>query len=711
MSTDLETRQEYELTHGTARYWHIELGLADDEEKDWREEGKEVVNRFRAEGSKSLMGREKKFNILWSNTETLKSSLVARMAKPDVRRRYRDRDDKAGREVSIILERALEYSADIHDDFNHIKAAVEDYLLPGRAVVWVTYEPVVIDVDGVETIGDQRCMLEYIHWEDYRESPAKRPEDVRWKARRHLWTRQEIDDRFPNAGDVPLNWTPDSDSESIEDAFKRAEVWEVWDKVERKRVFVVKGYHELVGEEDEYNLEKFYPTPDALVSVRTNESGVPVPEFRLYQDQADELDRITTRINRLIEGLKRRGVYDASVPELAKLADAGDNEFIPSENYASLAQGGGLQGSFQTEDLTSLATTLMGLYEQRDRLVQTIYEVTGISDVIRGSTDPGETATAQKLKGQFGSMRMKTRQDAVQKYIRDLMRIKAELIAENYEPHILQRMTGIKGADPAKKQQAQIMAMQMQQQGQPVPAEVTDLLSEPTWDDFLKIMRDDKARSYHIDIETDSTVFEDAEGEKKNRMEFVNNLGMFLQNSLPVVQAAPEMTNVVFEAMEFMVRGFKIGRGFEDVIEETKDKILEQQKQAESQPQQPDPAQMEAQAKQQSDQAKMQADQAKMQQDGQIKLKEMEAQAQDATAKDMLEQDKLTDTSSKWRTEAELKEREIVLKERIQEWNEREGAARLNIEAVKVDVDKEHRAQDHDLAVAGHHLRSNQPND
>ena len=172
MASDLETRQEYELSHGPARYWAIELDLADDEEREWRDEGKEVVERYRAEGSPNLMGREKHFNILWSNVETLKSSLFGRMAKPDVRRRYRDRKDKAGREVAIILERALEYGSDVYDYQSHIEAAVEDYLLPGRGVVWVTYEPVIVEVDGIETIGDQRCKMEYVHWEDYRESPA-----------------------------------------------------------------------------------------------------------------------------------------------------------------------------------------------------------------------------------------------------------------------------------------------------------------------------------------------------------------------------------------------------------------------------------------------------------------------------------------------------------------------------------------------------------
>ena len=196
------------------------------------------------------------------------------------------------------------------------------------------------------------------------------------------------------------------------------------------------GYKDVLADDDDpYTLENFLQCPTPLIAVRTNNTSVPVPEFTLYQDQADELDRVTSRITTLIEGLKRRGVYDSSIPELAHLANATDNEFVPSDNFANLAQKGGLSGAFQTEDISAITQVLAGLYNQRGQVLQTIYEITGISDIIRGGgTKASESATAQQLKAQYGSMRLRLRQEDIQKYIRDLFRIKAELIAENYEP-------------------------------------------------------------------------------------------------------------------------------------------------------------------------------------------------------------------------------------------------------------------------------------
>ena len=587
-----ETRKEMEVVQGTAQYWQMELESADQTEKDWRERGRAVVARYRDERSADSFGAGlyKQFNILWSNTETMKGALFARMPKADVRRRYSD-NNPITRQTAIVLERALQYGNEVYSADKPIKAVVEDYLLPGRGVVWVVYEPIfvkeTIQVESIdefgnmimidqeeERIADQRCYFEYVNWEDYRESPAKRPEDIYWKARRHLLTRDELIEKgFKNASNIPLNWSPEpteSYAEEYSEVFSRAEVWEIWDKYKEKRYFVSKGYNEILAEDDDpYELEKFFPTPDALVAIRTNETSVPIPEFTLYQDQADELDRITTRISNLIEGLKRRGVYDASVPELSHLADAGDNDFVPSENFAQLAAKGGLQQVFQQEDIAPIAQVLTGLYQQRNQILDTIYQITGISDIIRGSTKASETATAQQLKAQFGSMRMRKKQNEISEYIRDLFRIKAELIAEHYEPETLAAMT----------------AMQITPE-------------------MIQILRDDKLRSYSIDIESDATIFTDEEEEKRTRIEFLNSFGGYLQQAVGMATQSPILTPLAFQALRFLMGAWKVGRNFEDVIDQTEAQLMQQAQQAMQAGPQPTEAEKIAMQKMQTEMAK-----------------------------------------------------------------------------------------------------------
>ena len=624
------TRTELELREGTAQYWQIELENAEKTEEEWRKRGRIVVERYRDERNIDGIGSadERKFNILWANTETLKGALFAKMAKPDVRRRFPN-GNPITREIAKVLERTLSYANDVYNANKPIESALEDYLLPGRGVVWIVYDPVfikeIVEMEEInefgetviieveqERIGEQRCYFDYVHWEDYRENPAKRPEDVSWKARRHLWTRDELKDKgFSNAEDIPLNWSPDTESENYEaqEVFKRAEIWEIWDRKKYKRYYIAKGYDKIIREDDDpYGLEGFYPTPTPMIAVKTNNTNVPIPEFTLYQDQAEELDRVTSRISHLIEGLKRRGVYDAAVPELSHLANAGDNDFVPSENFAQLASKGGLAGVFQQEDISPIGVVLQGLYTQRTQILEIIYEVTGISDLLRGNTKASETATAQQLKAQFGSMRMRKRQEEIERYIRDLFRIKAEIVAEHYEPEVLQGITGL---------------------------QVTP--------EMIQIMRDDKLRSYHIDVETDSTIFADENAEKQTRIEFLQTMGAYLEKAIAVSSANPLLTPIAFQSLRFLVGAWKVGRDFEEVIDQTEQQIMQQLQQQMQAPPQPSEgekiAQLKAQAELQREKMKQEGKLADIQAKSGAEMTKIQSEAELSRERNALKED------------------------------------------------------------------------
>ncbi len=579
--------QELKSAQAESNFWQTQLELASQNDADWTKEGERVVDRYRNE-KKSKEAR--KFNILWSNTETLKAALYGKTAKPDIRRRYLDADPD-GRQVSEVLERALSYCEDQYDFDTPITAGLEDHLLPGRGVIRVKYDPEIkqkpqldpmtlqpaMGEDGQPQMADyiaaQHLCLEYVYWQDYRCSPARQWKDVWWEGFRLTMTEEEAVDNFGEVDGraIPYEWAPKyGDKKSSDDDVKRAEVWEIWNKKKRERLYVIKGFGRVLKKTaDPYRLKEFWPNAEPIRSVTTTDRYTPVPEFTLYEDMANSLDKIATRIDKLLDALKRRGVYDESIPELRRLALASDNQFIPVKNYASLAQKGGLGAAMQTEEIAPIAAVLVQLYEQRTMLVQAIYEVTGIADVMRGTSDPNETLGAQQIKANFGSMRLKRRQRAIQRWIRDTYRILSEIIAEHFEPQILQQMTGTQ-----------------------VSPKMVDIL------------RSDAMRSYRVDIETDSTVFDDAEAEKKARVEVLTALGSFLKEAVPAAQAMPELSPLLFEMLSYGIRGFKAGRQLEDVIDQTK-QAMEQKMQ---QPPPPKPGEQADQVKAQAVQIKAQGD-------------------------------------------------------------------------------------------------------
>ena len=604
-----------------SRHWQMQLHSADRDAKDWHEMGCKIETRYRADKDAISKTKRagKRFAVLYSNTETLKTALYARTPKPDVRRRFGDRNPVA-RTVAEILERTLSYCADNTTHDRAYRAGVHDMCLPGRGVVWYVYEaqteavPQIDPMTGQPAMGpdgqpvmqdriaDQEVKEEHVYWQDFRWEPGRAWADVTWIGRRHRMTREDLNQNsFEDAAIVPLNWTADvsnRNARDIPEEMKRAEVWEIWCKRTKRRYWIVKGHPKALRiDDDPLELQGFWPIAEPLSAILGTDSFVPAPFYQQYEDQADDLDEITGRISHLVKALRRRGIYDASVTELKRLARAGDNEFIPVDGskYALVVQAGGLKRAFDTEDLKPIADVLVGLYEQRDRLMAAIYEISGISDIIRGSSNPNETATAQNIKAQFGSMRLRDTQRSVQTWIRDGYRIKSEIIAQNFTPQKLAAITGMNAEDPVFQQ-------------------------------AMQVLRSDELRAYQIDIETDSTVFEDAEAEKQGRVELLTAMGGFAQQWMPVVQVAPEMMKLVGEMMSFGVRGFKAGRSMEDVIDETMQAI--QQRMAQPQQPQPDPAMMKIEAEMKRDEQRHQMDMQTSQIDQQGKMVDLQAHQQ-----------------------------------------------------------------------------------
>jgi hypothetical protein len=125
----------------------------------------------------------------------------------------------------------------------------------------------------------------------------------------------------------------------------------------------------------------------------------------------------------------------------------------------------------------------------------------------------------------------------------------------------------------AAAQQAAMAGARAQAVGQPppppfqLPAGAQAMLEQPTWAEVMALLRDNTLRTFRIDIETDSTIEPDDQDEKQRRIEFVQAVGEYVAKSIPALQLAPAMTPVIAEGLKFLVRGFRVGREMEEVID------------------------------------------------------------------------------------------------------------------------------------------------
>ena len=602
------------------------IGAYDNEFAKWNARVKKIIKRYR-DDTRSQQGNETaKFNILWSNVQTLIPAVYAKLPKADVSRRFGD-NDQVSRVASLLIERAVDFEIEHYPDFRAtMKECVTDRFLGGRGVAWVRYEPHVapqgIGDDGFEITEDieqgegepdrpeeieyECAPTDYVHWKDFGHSPARTWEEVTQVWRWVYMTREALAERFGEemARKIPLDQGPEPLNAYNEQKkmYNRAKICELWDKERNKVVWLCKGMPTVIDERDDpLGLEGFWPCPRPLFATTTSDSLVPVPDFVLYQDQAMELDILSDRIDGLVKALRVRGVYDASQPALQRLMTEGDNNaLIPVDKWTGFSEKGGLKGSVDLLPLDTIAQALIQCYQARSDIKAQIYEITGISDIIRGQGAASETATAQQIKGQYAGLRLRSMQEDVALFASDLIRLKAQIICTKFQPETILQYAA---------------AQQMTQADQQLIPQAIELI------------KNKPLRNFRIEIASDSLVQIDEAQNKRDRLEFIQAYGGFLNQALPVAQASPQMVPMMMELLKYGIGAFKQARGIEGEL----DTALQQMKQEAQQPK-PNPEaeaeQAKMQAEQQKVQAEMQMEQAKLQQEGQLRAQEMQMQAQ-----------------------------------------------------------------------------------
>ena len=564
-----------------ARRWKLELKLSSKREDKWRKKAKDVCKAYTPE-TPALNS----FNVLWTNTETLRQACYNSLPQPIVRRRYHD-DDPVGKAVSKVLQRALEFCQDEYDFDAVIRGDVLAMLLPGRAVSRIRYVPSLSQVGADNLPGElthsegseeptheaqegayeeltwEQVVVERVQWADFRMGAGKTWGEVPWVAFRHDLTRDDLIEKFGEqvGKSVGLDGVAEEDFAKNEDLlplFRTAEVWEIWDKDKRQVVWIANGFDRpLKVQSDPLGLKQFFPNPRPLYAIEQHDSLEPVPLYVQYEQQAKELNRISQRINKLVEALRVRGIYDATLTEISELMRAGDNELIPAQNVTALLERGGLEKAIWMVPMETPAAVLAQLYVQRDATKQVIYEITGIADIMRAASDPAETFGAQKIKTTWGTQRLQRMQGEVQRYIRDILRLKAEVIAEKFQPQTIAAMTMLELPTEADAAMAAQQAAQAGQQPAPMV----------TWEQVIQALRDEAGRSYRIDIETDSTLTATQDNDMQALTELLGGVTALVQGLGPAVQAGAMPVEAIKEIILVACRRAKLGTSVEDALE------------------------------------------------------------------------------------------------------------------------------------------------
>ena len=615
--------QDRKRSTSALKSWTDDVAAYERWAKEWETRNEKILKRYRDKRGQNQSAA--RFNILWSNVQTLVPATYSKVPKPDVSRRFRD-SDPIGRIASLIVERGLEFEITHYPFYRDaLKQCVLDRFLGGRGTSWVRYEPhmkpmedvqITEDVDPPEEIDYECAPVDYVSWRDFGHSIARTWAEVTRVWRKVYMGREALIARFGKevGKAIPLDELPEDmkRQEQFKGVKELACIYEGWDREARKAVWFCKAVKDVLDERDINAdpespplFDRFFPCPPPLFATITNESLEPIPDFTLYQDQANELDTLADRIDGLVKALKVTGVYDASQgPELARLFTEGVNGvLIPIKNWMAFAEKNGLKGAIDVVDLDPIARALKESYTAFAQIIDFIYQITGIADIVRGVSDPNETLGAQEIKRNFVGLRLGDMKQDVARFATENLQLVAEIMCTKYQPATL---LAISQADQIAITDSDVAAAGVpMEQAAMLPMEQKRQI---VLDAALALLKNKPLRTFRIEVNADTLVQLDEQLEKDNALEFAQATAGFVEKiAVGLSQVAPPVAAIVgplmMDLLKFAAVRFRAGKSVEGAIDDAADKLKALAQQPPPPPA-PDPALQVAEVKAKAEERK-----------------------------------------------------------------------------------------------------------
>lgn len=654
-----------------SKAWLNLLKESEDAFEDWNTHCDNIDKQYANLERLANFVRDKEFQMFWANCEVLKPSIYAKAPVPVVAPKFKDRRP-VYQAASELLERCCVVAFDLAYINDLMLQVRDDVALIGRGVAWCRYEK----PKKKGYYSYEKVCIDFKHRRDFLHSISRCWYEVTWVAAASYMTRDEARERFyPTSKDAYQDAEYKVDKEAVEvggaDNRERAKFWEIWDKQNQRVCWVAEGVEDILDEDDPHlELQGYFPCPKPAYGTCQRGSLVPVPDVMQYKDQLDEVNMLTGRIHALSDALEVKGFYPAGSTELADAVQTAvsmhtaGRVLVPISNWAAF---GGSKEVIIWLPIEEIANTITVLVTLRKQVIDDIYQIMGLSDIMRGATDARETLGAQELKTQYGSTRIRDKQYELIRLARDLVCITGEIMTDLFDPVTLIEMSQtqlptqqmqtaklrqLQQQITAQQQQAQQLQQTMAQpavqqsmqqnpqQGQQLQqmaqtavqnaqSEMRQIQAEPTIEQVLNFLKNNRIKSFVLDIETDSTIMADENGEKERRTEFVGVLGKILPQIAQLIMVDPSTSEFCGELLKFSVSPFRAGRSMDGAIDELVEKIKQKGQGAKGD----DPATAQSKAAIQIEQMKNDRQKERDQADIQLKAQELQLKDKHETMK------------------------------------------------------------------------------
>lgn len=615
---DPESEQEAEAASDKKKwtFWDEEISASLEHESEWRMEAIEAQHQYQMtdpnKGSSSARHSSKKETdrvaTVHANTDTIKPMVYSQPPEMVVTRRNRgdgeeDPTDRVGAEICMRIGAYLVDATNLHTTAELCR---DDWLVPGRSAFRVRLrEDVESDqITGEERVVDQRIDFQYMRHSRVLYGVADTWDEVPWIAYEVPMTvadfRERFGDEITDETDFPIrglvakndasrteednpdnHWAPDNrkmsrGDRSVKSARDRTIVWEIWSKKTRKITWFCKDYTKAVLDEmgDPLGLEGFWDSPKPLVASTIGGTVVPRPDIKFYESHARKIDLASAKLDRILKTISVSGVYAGEARDKIQKLLNGENTMVAIEEWLGFVKDkGGINGMIDWLPIEQFMQAAQALVLMRDQEKQLLFEVSGVSDIVRGQGDPSETATAQEIKGRFANMRLTAKQRRMGEFVLEGIVKGIELVVKHFSIDRIAEMVNLDLPRTDAERQEMIRQSYIKRMSaavlsgedpNSVPPDPT--IPEVSLESVIAKLQQDMLRRYSIRFETDSTVDVDQQADKEARIEFLSAFAQFLEAAISTAQSGLFPMSVAKEILMFAVRGFPKARTLEGLI-------------------------------------------------------------------------------------------------------------------------------------------------
>jgi len=700
------------------KWWKAQITQSQQRRKRFVEQAEESIRVYNAQKQVGILNdAERRLNVWWYCVNTLLPAYFSSTPKAEVN--LRKRTGGIPYELgSVILERNTQYVMDLHFDFDKVgyNAALQ-FLLTGQSVLWARYaakfekvlqeiavikDPTgqLIDGQGKPYTGDpsiltpsegnilvasleidqktsEKALLDIVQYNDYDCSDARTEDEIEWQARRAFLDRSQAENLFGKdvAEDLVYDSFPEVAKRDLarrDDKYEgKAELHEIWCEATGKVYWLQKNGEKPIIESSEppTRFERFYPC-SVIRQSNDPDSVIPVSDYTHVRDQILEVERLTTRIHAVTQAIRTNFLYDAAMGPNVEQLFSGDLKGSPITNWPSYKGRGGLQAGVEFYPVEPFVNALNVLQGARTNGLQQLYETLKVSDLLRGTSEQYKSATANRLENQWSSLGLVVRQNMFSKFVSDAISNLGTIIAEQFDPETIMEVGDadalieptiyIPPPPPMPEMSPEGMPPGepgMEMMPPPMPPPQPDPLQkiDEMKQQIMDILRDNKKRSYRIQIASDSMIAIDQQQQQQDGAMLIQQAGAFFDQMRGLVEQYPPLLNFSISLFQNMIKRMKGGKELDGIFTKAMQQIgdiAKAKEEAAMQPPPPDPTTLEVQGRLQiaqvESQARLQAAQMDMQdkstknqlafQDQQLKMQRDQLDAQLLVQKQQFEE-------------------------------------------------------------------------